>query len=354
MIITKQNKILKIKIIKTKRIDFITSKLSRTLYVLGKIMKKTGIFVGSIIMLSWAVNYNATSLPTDPLATSAPANSTTISQKLFINKQGEPKTFSLKKTLPNYRKICQYNFDADQEDFDLWNMQNIEDDTPIKKFPLVKAQEFGFTIDSISKDEYSNIEYVAQSKNKLNSTNDIGDFLLPTKGIIALEMQLKVPMIELGKSNYISTIFITGTTNNRYTVRLHYGFNSGAYTTEFKKIIPNVNYSITYRLSNLNGPIFSYYDSRNVALNADGYQRLGIYINQNTKQVGFILNGVDLGYRSNLPAPLANLSFMLSSSAGVFSDHLFGQELSSELITDRDDLQFIYPPDTTDICGNTI
>ena len=56
-----------------------------------------GIIVGSIIMLSWAVNYNATSLPTDPLATTAPANSTTISQKLFINKQGESKTFSLKK-----------------------------------------------------------------------------------------------------------------------------------------------------------------------------------------------------------------------------------------------------------------
>ncbi len=38
----------------------------------------------------------------------------------------------------------------------------------------------------------------------------------------------------------------------------------------------------------------------------------------------------------------------------IYSEQLFGQELSSELITDRDDLQFIYPPDTTDICGNTI
>ena len=50
-------------------------------------MKKMGIIVGSIIMLSWAVNYNATSLPTDPLATTAPANSTTTSQKLSTNNQ---------------------------------------------------------------------------------------------------------------------------------------------------------------------------------------------------------------------------------------------------------------------------
>lgn len=315
-------------------------------------MKKMGLFASSIIMLVWAAKYSTPSLSVDLLPIAASNNSTSTSQILLANKQQV--TDSPKKLQLTHRKICQYNFDADQEDFDLWNIQNIEDDTPIKNFPLVKGQEFGFIIDSIPTDEYSYIEYVAQSKNKLNSTNDIGDFLLPTKGIIALEMQLKVPVAELGKSNYISTIFITGTTNNRYTVRLHYGFNSGAYTTDFKKIAPNVNYSLTYRLSNLNGPVFSYYDSKKVALNVDDYQRLGIYINQTTKQVGFILNGIDLGYKSNLPAPLANISFMMSSSAGVFSEHLFGQELSSELITDRNDLQFIYPPGTTDICGNAI
>ncbi|MCH1684458.1 DUF4882 domain-containing protein, partial [Streptococcus suis] len=74
----------------------------------------------------------------------------------------------------------------------------------------------------------------------------------------------------------------------------------------------------------------------------------------NTKQVGFILNGVDQGYQSNLPAPLANIRFSIMNGIAIYSEQLFGQELSSELITDRDDLQFIYPPDTTDICGNTI
>ncbi|WP_436462876.1 DUF4882 family protein [Acinetobacter seifertii] len=317
-------------------------------------MKKMSILGISIVMFIWAAKYADTSLSSDDLSITAPANST-IMHQTFLGNQQEVSKFSLtKKAQPVYRKICQYNFDADQEDFDLWNMQNIEEDTPIKKFPLIKDQEFGFIIDSIPKDQYPYIEYVAESKNKLNSTNDIGDFLLPTKGIIALEMELKVPVIELDKSNYISTIFITGTTNNQYTVRLHYGFNSGAYSTDFKKIPPNINYSLTYRLSNLNGPIYSYYDSRKLSLNTDNYQRLGIYINQTTRQVGFILNGVDLGYTSKLPAPLENISFMITNSAGVFSEHLLGRELSSELITDRNALKFNYPQGTTDMCGNAL
>ncbi|MFG4052094.1 DUF4882 family protein, partial [Acinetobacter baumannii] len=36
-----------------------------------------------------------------------------------------------------------------------------------------------------------------------------------------------------------------------------------------------------------------YYKGQNMTNNSNEYQRLGMYINQNTKQVGFIVNGVD-------------------------------------------------------------
>lgn len=88
--------------------------------------------------------------------------------------------------------------------------------------------------------------------------------------------------------------------------------------------------------------------------NSNGYQRLGMYINQNTKQVGFIVNGVDQGYKSTLPAPLENIRFSVSSGISIYSNQLFGQELSNELITDRNALQFNYPQGTTDMCGNAI
>ncbi len=45
---------------------------------------------------------------------------------------------------------------------------------------------------------------------------------------------------------------------------------------------------------------------------------------------------------------------MITNSAGVFSEHLLGRELSSELITDRNALQFSYPQGTTDMCGNAL
>ncbi|MGR2824939.1 DUF4882 domain-containing protein [Acinetobacter sp. 1124_18A] len=313
-------------------------------------MKKISVLALGIVILGWTMYHLSSPNTTSTLS----SNKVVTSSRIILADDEEESKIFLARQPSNQPEICQYNFDATQEDYDLWNIQNIEEDTPIKKFPEISGQKFSFRIDPMTANEYSYIEYTEQTKIKLNSINDIGDFVLPYKGIIALEIEFKIPTIELGQSNYISTVFLTGTTNNRYTVRLHYGFNSGAYSTDFGKISPNVNYSLTYRLSNLNGPVFSYYDSKKVIFNTNGYQRLGIYINQDAKQVGFILNGVDLGYKSNLPAPLANLSLMLSSSAGVFSEHLFGQELSTELITDRNALQFNYPQGTTDMCGNAI
>jgi hypothetical protein len=42
--------------------------------------------------------------------------------------------------------------------------------------------------------------YVARSKASLNSSNDIGDFTLPHTGIIALEIELKIPIRIVFKS----------------------------------------------------------------------------------------------------------------------------------------------------------
>ncbi|EPZ0889646.1 DUF4882 family protein, partial [Acinetobacter baumannii] len=100
--------------------------------------------------------------------------------------------------------------------------------------------------------------------------------------------------------------------------------------------------------------IDSYFKNKQMTDNTNEYQRLGVYINQDTNQVGFISNGVDEGYQSTLPAPLENIRFFVSSDISIDAEQLFGQELSNELITDRNALQFNYPQGTTDICGNAI
>lgn len=73
--------------------------------------------------------------------------------------------------------------------------------------------------------EYGTVEYVARSKASLNSTNDIGDLIIPHTGIIAFEIELKIPTSALGSSSlgnstyYSSGIGFNGVTNNGYTVR---------------------------------------------------------------------------------------------------------------------------------------
>lgn len=59
-------------------------------------------------------------------------------------------------------QMCQYNFDATQEDYDnLWNNQN--SDYLIGLFPAINGQKFSLTVAppyfSINDSEYSNFKY---------------------------------------------------------------------------------------------------------------------------------------------------------------------------------------------------
>lgn len=323
-------------------------------------MKKIGIVAVSAITLCWAM-YEVSSDNTTTLSenessqklASKSISSTTKNEKL-IPQTLLAQTTSLNSSAP----VCKYNFDATQEDFDLWNSEH--PDFPTKIFPLINDQKFGFKVEPRLESEYGDLDYVATNKAGVNSTNEIGDLTIPNTGIIAFEMEHKIPASALGNSSlgnssyYSSGIGFSGVTNNGYTVRSNYWFNMGSYDPDFGENPARLHYYVAYRLSDNSGPDNPYYKGQNMTNSSNGYQRLGIYINQNTKQVGFILNGVDQGYQSTLPAPLENISFSASSSIGIYSNQLFGQELSNELITDRNALQFNYPQGTTDMCGNAI
>ncbi|MCU4423298.1 DUF4882 domain-containing protein [Acinetobacter sp. WU_MDCI_Abxb74] len=259
----------------------------------------------------------------------------------------------------NSAQVCRYSFDATQEDYDLWNNEDT-DYWSMTIFPLITDQKFSLKVEPIPENEYGIVEYVARSKASLNSSNDIGDLTIPHTGIVAFEIELKIPTSALGSSSlgnstyYSSGIGFSGVTNNGYTVRSNYWFDMGTYDPDFGENPARLYYSVAYRLSDNSGPDNPYYKGQNMTNSSNGYQRLGIYINQNTKQVGFIVNGVDEGYKSTLPAPLENISFSVSSAISIDAEQLFGQELSNELITDRNSLQFNYPQGTTDMCGNAI
>jgi len=322
-------------------------------------MKKIGIVAVSAITLCWAM-YEVSSDNTNPVQRNE-SGQKAVTKNFSASAKNEkfaPQMLLAQTKTINSSPVCQYHFDATQEDYDLWNSEH-SDYFPMKIFPLRNGQKFNLKLGHIPENEYGSVDYIAKSKASLNSSNDIGDFSIPQSGIIAFEMELKIPTITLmnlgfENTSYISGIYFTGVTNNGYTIRSDYGFQMGTYDPDFGENPSTLSYSVSYRLSDNSGPNQQYYKSQNMTNNTNEYQRLGIYINQNTKQVGFIFNGVDQGYKSTLPAPLENISFNVLSSLSIYSDQLFGQELSNELITDRNALQFNYPQGTTDMCGNAI
>ncbi|USA45185.1 DUF4882 domain-containing protein [Acinetobacter sp. C26M] len=279
-------------------------------------------------------------------------------------------------------QTCQYNFDATQQDYDaLWNNQN--SDYLVNLFPTINGQKFSLTVappySSNSDPEYGTfnyLQYLATSKAKLYSAKDspyfphlqdgLGDFNLPKTGILALEMQLDIPAAPLNGgyygepgSSYISDINFNGITENGYIVKSLYSFAAGSADPDFGENPPFVLFNLSYQKSDYTEYSSAAYYYNKLTEYQSKYHRLGIYINQNTKQVGFIVNGVDQGYQGTLPAPLKNIGFDIrswvgSDQDGTFSDKLEGLEFSSELITDRNSLQFNYPQGTTDICGNAI
>ncbi len=323
-------------------------------------MKKIVIVAVSAITLCWAM-YEVSSDNTNTVThneasqkvTSKNFSSTAKNEKLTSQ------TLLAKTNSLNSAPVCKYNFDATQEDYDLWNNEH-SDYWSMKIFPLVTGQKFSLKVEPRPESEYGTLEYVARSKATLNSSNEVGDLTLPHTGIIAFEMELKIPTSALGNSSlgnsayYSSAIGFNGVTNNGYSVRSNYWFDMGTYDPDFGENPARLYYSVAYRLSDNSGPDNPYYKGQNMTNSSNGYQRLGIYINQNSKQVGFIVNGVDEGYKSTLPAPLENISFSVSSAISIDAEQLFGQELSNELITDRNALQFNYPQGTTDMCGNAI
>ncbi|EOD4267952.1 DUF4882 family protein [Acinetobacter baumannii] len=324
-------------------------------------MKKIGIVTVGAVTLCWAM-YEVSSDNTNTVTHNEASQKVTFKNfsSTAKNEKLAPQillaqTNSLNSSAP----VCKYNFDANQEDYDLWNDEH-SDYWSMKIFPLISGQKFSLKVEPRPESKYGTLEYVARSKISLNSTNDIGDFTLPHTGIIAFEMELKIPTSALGNSSlgnstyYSSAIGFNGITNNGYTVRSNYWFDMGTYDPDFGENPARLYYSVAYRLSDNSGPDNPYYKGQNMTNNSNGYQRLGMYINLNTKQVGFIVNGVDQGYQSTLPAPLENISFSVSSAISIDAEQLFGQELSNELITDRNALQFNYPQGTTDICGNAI
>lgn len=233
---------------------------------------------------------------------------------------------------------CTYNFDATQK-----QLSSTSDYSSFETFPNIVSQKASFTI----KANFEAPPFIAVNGDHITKHNK--GIEVPKSGIFAYEYKIKIPTELLNDREGLTT----------------YPTYADAYYDEGKDVIA-VNYfnhligSTTPNKIAFSLGVFNQENPKAIELpvtnTSDGYQKIGVYINQNTNQVGFIYNGINQGYLTNTQRKITNLAFQNSMKHGEFKSNSvhIGKTYSIELITDASKMQFTYPTGTTDICGSTI
>ncbi|KRI62318.1 hypothetical protein APC62_07425 [Acinetobacter pittii] len=163
---------------------------------------------------------------------------------------------------------------------------------------------------------------------------------LPASNIIAFEYRSVTPINLIGNEQTAGWLLHSSSTNGTVT--------SGALFTPTSD-----STGLNLVLVGVGNPTPKYQSFE--TLNS-GSNRIGVYINRQSKQIGYILNGVNKGYKWTFTDPINNISFALLNGFSGFtaSSSNLGKEVTMELITDHSLLQYTYPTGATDICGNSL
>ena len=226
---------------------------------------------------------------------------------------------------------CTYSLDVTQATLDA-------NQPGSKVFPIRNNQKSSFLI---SPTNGQTPKYVAVDNNSFTQQS-LALINPPINGLFAYEFKIKIPTYNLQSGEGLTFFPIMGT-----------GVNGGNNTQGIVMSYLNDSTMNVFSLNNSNGRngiIFS------PQTTASGYQTLGIYVNQDSKQVGYILNGVNQGYVYNYSQIATGYKFGYIASLNGFnsSSPNIGKEISIELITDATKMTQTYPTGTKDICGNTI
>ncbi|OTU47271.1 DUF4882 domain-containing protein [Acinetobacter pittii] len=236
---------------------------------------------------------------------------------------------------------CTYSFDAT-----LAQLQSLGN-TSVQKFPTITGNKFSY------KTSQQSSIYTAFSQDYLKrvlAANDSqamlytrGDKILPTTGIIAFEYKIKVPT--LGNTGYVNIFpaLSGGIMQNGKAVNFIVAYQHGPTTNNFYIQTTSNDSALISNGFNLAPEVTS-----------DGYQKIGIYINQNSNQVGLVFNGVNKGYFAMFPSKLDNLYFSLTSNYYDLAAADANKDVSIEYLLDQSKITQTYPTGTKDICGVTL
>lgn len=233
---------------------------------------------------------------------------------------------------------CTYSFDAT-----LAQLQSLGN-TSVQKFPTIIGNKFSY------KTSQQSPIYMAYSQDYLSrflAANDPsamlytrGDKAIPTTGVIAFEYRIKVPT--LGNTGYVNIFpaLSAGIMQNGKAVNFIVAYQHGPTTNNFYIQTTSNDSALVSNGFNLAPEVTS-----------DGYQKIGIYINQNSNQVGLVFNGINKGYFATFPSKLDNLYFSLTSNFSDLAAIDVNKDVSIEFLLDKSKITQSYPTGTKDICG---
>lgn len=209
--------------------------------------------------------------------------------------------------------------------------------------------------------------YMAASSGGLNGylmNNGTGDKILPSSGILAFEVEIPKFILSKPTNGEVEVdimLFSKDSVNQGVLsglIYLHSGYNNVSVYSENARVggfLGGGSYTMNNGQMIINNPSVTL-PFTGAALPLNSNYRVGIYLNQNSKQLGLIVNGVNKGYVFNYEKSLLNLGVILGLTTArlTTTDNVLNQEVKLSLITDKNELQFTYPTGTKDICGNTI
>lgn len=246
---------------------------------------------------------------------------------------------------------CTYNFDATALEI---QQMNPGATPPAKKFTIQSQNTGSFLLENKSYQYYANSAVLAQSLKNLNSNSGLvtGDKTLPANGKLAFEFKIN-DFADIPPGSY------TGTSSGVHLTGLNfYGTKNGA--VKFMGTLWVLNSddaktkTVAFSLTDMAGGQFG--QEYNIPFNTPNGYRVGIYLDQDSKQIGINLNGQDKGYINNTPLSSASeIGVQLVGLSGGYPLSLSGAFYpSSSLIFDSAQITQNYAAGTKDICGNAL
>ncbi len=271
---------------------------------------------------------------------------------------------------------CTYNLDATLTDLKNWQTSN----NTVPNFP--RTYELIQNINQIDQKAVGQINYYANSSvdhfatskkvanfraqyryiTNIPANLPMVDTAVSSNGIVVLESVIDVANLNINMGSatdsYEFGYNLTGSSSQKVELGLDVIY--GKYNNN--SVLANGDYIIVtggaFKPDTNGFTTVKEFDRKThkITVPSDGKIKVGIFINQSTKQVGYVINGTNFGYLNiNLQNSINSIGYTATINQEPYANSLLnGKSVGIQLITDHANIQQLYPTGSKDICGTVL